>query len=151
MTQDMKSESNIHIFRHIKWHNVCDLPICTWLASRISLQRPPGTIYYFWHKKRNMKPNIPIFSHTWRHNVCDLPICTWLASDKASRWPIIIFDPKIEILTLTNLYLDIYEDILFTTSKSVPGWPAGSASSNLEVQYFFFDTRIEILAITTNN
>jgi hypothetical protein len=33
------------------------------------------------------------------------------------------------------------------TSKSGPGWPAGTASSDLQVQYIIFDTRIEILAL----
>ena len=31
----------------------CDLPICNWLAFRISLQRPPNARYYFWSKKWN--------------------------------------------------------------------------------------------------
>ena len=47
----------------------------------------------------------------------------------------IIFETRIEILTLTNLYLDKYEGILSMTFKSVPGWPAGSASRDLQLKY----------------
>ena len=51
----------------------------TWLASRISLRRPPGARYYF--------------------------------------------DVRIEIQTLTNLYLDIHEGIPKYASLYVPGQP----------------------------
>ena len=43
------------------------LPSCTWLASRISFQRPPGARHYFLLKNWNPGPKKPIFRHTWRH------------------------------------------------------------------------------------
>ena len=43
------------------------------------------------------------------HIVYDLKICTWLASRISLQLPDIIFNTRIEILTLTNLYLDIHE------------------------------------------
>ena len=48
-------------------------------------------------------------------------------------WTDIFFYAKIEILTLTNIPLDIHDGILGVTSISVPGWPPGSASSGLQV------------------
>ena len=51
----------------------------------------------------------------------------------ASKWPDIIFDERIKILTLTHLHLDIHEGILEFEFISVPGWPPGSASSGLQV------------------
>ena len=77
-------------------HIACDLQICTWLASRISLQRPPGS------------------------------------ASSSLQIPDIIFNTKYELLTLTNLYLDIHECILCVTSKSVPDWPPGSAAGGLQ-------------------
>ena len=49
--------------------NKCDLKICNWLASRISLQRPPGTRHYFdirieiltLRKNKSQPPKDPIF------------------------------------------------------------------------------------------
>ena len=49
---------------------------------------------------------------------CDLSICTWLlpVSRISLQWPPggqnNIFDVRIEILALTNIYLDIHEGIL---------------------------------------
>ena len=57
------------------------------VTSRIILQRPPGTIYYFWHKNWNPDPNKAIFRHTWRHIAHDLQFCTWLASRISLQWP----------------------------------------------------------------
>ena len=50
----------------------------------------------------------------------DLYICIWSAyrislqdqPPAASRWPKTIFDMRIEILTITNLHLDIHKGIL---------------------------------------
>ena len=44
----------------------------------------------------------------------------------------ISFDTRIEIMTLTNLYLDIHECILCVTSKSVPGCPPGSGAGGFQ-------------------
>ena len=44
----------------------------------------------------------------------------------------IVFNTRIEILTLTKLYLDLHEWILCVTSKSVPDWPPGSAAGGLQ-------------------
>ena len=53
----------------------CDLKICTWLASRISLQRPPGTRHYFdirieiltLIKNKNSLQKVPYFLY-WAQN-----------------------------------------------------------------------------------
>ena len=57
----------------------------------------------------------------------------------ASRWPNIIFDKIIEILTLINKYLDIYKGILVLIPymSTVPGWPL-TASSSLQVGKYYF-------------
>ena len=75
----------------------------TWLASRISLRRPPGARYYF--------------------------------------------DVRIEIQTLTNLYLDIHEGI---PKYDLPlcTWPTSTASSGIQVPDIIFDLWILILTIT---
>ena len=48
---------------------------------------------------------------------CVRPLNLYMASLQV---PDIIFDIRIEILTLTNLYLDIYEDLLHVASYT--GW-----------------------------
>ena len=52
----------------------------------------------------------------------------------ASKWPNIISDKRIEILTLINLCLDIYKGILVLNPyiSTIPGWPL-TASSSLQV------------------
>jgi hypothetical protein len=73
--------------------------------------------------------------------VFDLKICTWLASRislHGLQVKDIFFDKRIEILTLTNLYLDICKGICRVTSKSIPGRPAGSAAGGLQVNQWAF-------------
>ena len=97
----------------------CDLPTWTWPlpASRISLQRPLGTRYYFWYKNWNPDPNKHIFSQTRRHTNVWLPYLNLASSSLQDQPPAvsmrlnIFFDVIIGILTLTNLYLDICEGI----------------------------------------
>ena len=69
----------------------------------------------------------------------------------ASRWPDIIFDVRIEILTPKNLLLDMHEGILecdlsictwlLPASRISLQWPPGGQNN-------IFDVRIEILALT---
>ena len=65
------------------------------------------------------------------------------------RWRLIlkaiIFYIKIYILELKNTHVDLHECIFCETSKSVPGWPPGSAPSSLHLQDINFETRIKIL------
>ena len=82
---------------------------------------------------RCIYPNKPTFRHTWRH-IRVWPSYLYLAGlqdqpPAASKWPDIILDKRIEILTQTNLHLDNYEGILEIDQLSVPGQPPGSASS----------------------
>ena len=57
----------------------------------------------------------------------DLNICTWPASriclQRPLKWPDIIFDVRIEIMTLKNLYFDMHEDIL-EFDLHICTWPA---------------------------
>ena len=46
--------------------------------------------------------------------------------------PVIIYEIRIRILTLTKLYLDMHQGIWRVTYKSVPGWPAESAAGGLQ-------------------
>ena len=61
-----------------------------------------------------------------------LPLYLYLADlqdepPAASRWPDIIFDARIEILTLTNLLLDIHDGIL-GDDLYICTWPASRIS-----------------------
>ena len=75
------------MFGNIWRHIVSKFQICTWMTSRIRLQRSQGT---YLHKNRNPNPHtyILIFRHTWSHILCDLPIFTWLASRISLQWPL---------------------------------------------------------------
>ena len=105
---------------------VCDLPICTWLASRISLQWSLGNRYYLWHKIWN--PNLTYLYLDIYNGIM------FVTSQSVPGWPpgsassglqeqYIIFDTRKEIWNLTYLYLVIHEGIMCVTSQSVPGWP----------------------------
>ena len=65
----------------------------------------------------------------------------------ASRWPDIIFDARIEILTLTNLPLDIYKRIL-KGDLYIYTWQASRICLQRPPGGFFFDGRIEILTLS---
>ena len=100
-----------------------DLYICIWSASRIDLQEPPVAsswpdIIFEMRIEILTLTNLHLDIHEGILEF-DLYICIWSASSSlqdqppaASRWPITIFDMRIEILTLTNLHLDIHEGIL---------------------------------------
>ena len=71
-----------------------DLHICTWLASRIILQRPPSGQLLFWYENWNPDPKKPIFRNAWRHFRV-WPPYLYLAGlqdqpPAASMWPAII-------------------------------------------------------------
>ena len=111
---------------------------------------PPGSAssglpvarYFFWCKNWNPDPNKPTFRYISRH-IMGWPLYLYLACHQdhppaASRWPDIIFGARIQILTLTNLPLDIHKGILKVTFISVPGRPLGSASSGFQVARYYF-------------
>ena len=80
----------------------CDLSICTWLASRISLQRPPSARYFFDVIIEILTlTNLYLDIHEGIPK-CVLSVCTWLASSGLQVQDI-IFDVRIEFLTLINL------------------------------------------------
>ena len=126
--------------------------------------QPPGSAssglqvasYYFWCKNWNPDPNKPTFSYTWRH-IRGCPLYLYLAGlqdqpPAASRWPDIIFDARIEILTLINLLLDIHDGIL-GDDLYICTWPASRISLQLPPAAsrgpdIIFYARIEILTIT---
>ena len=101
------------------------------MASRISLKLPD---VIFDLRNEILTPKKHIYRNKWRHIVFDLFNCTRLASRISLQRPpdTIILDLRIKILTLTNLYLDIHVGTLCDTSKSLPGWPTGSAVGGLQ-------------------
>ena len=81
--------------------------------------------YVFSCENWNPDHNKHTFRHTSRH-IRVWPPYLYLAGHQdqppvASKWPDIIFDVRNEILTLTNLYLDMHEGILDFDLVSQPG------------------------------
>ena len=94
----------------------CYLTICTWLSSRISLQRPPGTKHHFWLKNWNTDTKKPIFRHTWRHKIV---------------WP-------------PYLYLVSLQDQLLEASRSLQvksSWPLVCLNKVIHYNGWVFETK----------
>ena len=105
--------------------------IIVWqLVSRISLQWPPKNLYYTWRHIR--------LSYLYLAGLEDQPPATF-------KWLYIIFDERIEILTLKNLYFDLHEGIywLYLYLAGLQDQPP-AASKWPEI---IFDVRIEILTL----
>ena len=94
----------------------------------------------------------PSFTLTWRHNN-DWPVpVPCRPPGLASKWPDIIFDVRIEILTIKNIHLDIHEGIL-ECDFHICTWPASRISLQRPLLWsdIIFDMRIEILTLKNTN
>ena len=123
-------------FRHT-WRHIGELPIYLYLAS-LQYQPPAASrwpdIIFDMRIEILALTNLHLDIHEGISEF-DLYICIWSAyrislqdqPPAASRWPKTIFDMRIEILTLTNLHLDIHEGIL-ESYLYICTWPASSIS-----------------------
>ena len=108
-------------FRHT-WRHIGELPIYLYLAS-LQYQPPAASrwpdIIFDMRIEILALTNLHLDIHEGISEF-DLYICIWSAyrislqdqPPAASRWPKTILDMRIEILTITNLHLDIHKGIL---------------------------------------
>ena len=89
------------------WRYIRVWPPYLYLAGlRISLQRSLSIQILFWWENWNSFPNKPTFRHTWKH----IRILNFISSNlQVARY---YFDERIEIHSLSNLHLDIYEGMI---------------------------------------
>ena len=123
--------TNLHLDMH-EGILVCYLHSVPGWLPRSASSGLQGAWYYFWCENWNPDPNKHTFRNTLRH-ISVWPPYLYLAGLQdqppvASKWLDINFDVRIEVLTLTNLHLDMHEGILLEFDLHICTWLASRIS-----------------------